>query len=77
MFGSSLEETVQSLHACGEDIEISEKFTYLGRVMHNDGGSSNKDGVARHEYLALSVPLQTDEDSDLLVAGDPGLTLWL
>ena len=29
VFGGLLDEIVQSVHACGEDIEISEKFTYL------------------------------------------------
>ena len=34
-------------------------------------------GLAQHKYLALSVPVQTDKDSDLQVAGDPCLTLRL
>ena len=44
VFGGLLDETVQSVHACGEDIEILESFTYLGSVVHNSGGS-------RHEVL--------------------------
>ena len=44
VFGGLLDETVQSVHACGEDIAISEHFTYLGSVVHNNGGS-------RHEVL--------------------------
>ena len=36
-FGGLQDETIQYVHACGEDIEISEKFTYLGRIEHNDG----------------------------------------
>ncbi|KAG0714334.1 putative uncharacterized transposon-derived protein F52C9.6 [Chionoecetes opilio] len=39
VFGGLLDETVQSVHACGEDIEILESFTYLGSAVHNDGGS--------------------------------------
>ncbi|KAG0710422.1 DNA polymerase alpha catalytic subunit [Chionoecetes opilio] len=39
VFGGLLDETVQSVHACGEDIEILECFTYLGSAVHNDGGS--------------------------------------
>ena len=87
VFGSVLDETVQSAHACGEDIEILKNFTYLGSVVHNNGGSSlevaRRIGLAhgvmdsQHEYLALSIPVQTDKDSDLQVAGDPCLTLWL
>ena len=33
-FGDLL-EPVQSVHACGEDIEVTESFTYLGSVVHN------------------------------------------
>ena len=32
---------------------------------------------SQHEYLALSLSMQTDKDSDLQVAGDPCLTLWM
>ena len=42
MFGGVLDETVQSVHACGEDSEILKNFTYLGSVVHNDGGSSQE-----------------------------------
>ena len=34
-------------------------------------------GPAQHEYLALSVPVQTDKDLNLQVAVDPCLTVWL
>ena len=87
MFGGVLDETVQSVHACGKDTEILKNFTYLGSVVHNDGGSSQEvtrwidlaHGVMDllNEYLALSIPMQTDKDSDLQVAVDPCLTLWL
>ncbi|KAG0713639.1 Pikachurin [Chionoecetes opilio] len=39
VFGDLLDEAVQTVHACGEDIEILESFTYLGSAVHNDGGS--------------------------------------
>ena len=38
VFGGVLDENVQSLHACCEDIEVLKSFTYLGSVVHNDGG---------------------------------------
>ena len=44
VFVGLLDETVQSVRVCGEDIDISENFTYLGSVVHNNGGS-------RHEVL--------------------------
>ena len=42
MFKDLLDEMVQSVHACGEDIEILENFTYLGSVGHSDGVSSQE-----------------------------------
>ncbi len=30
---------MQSVRACGEDIQILESFSYLGSVVHNSGGS--------------------------------------
>ena len=33
MFRGLLGEAVQSIHACGEDIDILESFTYLGSVV--------------------------------------------
>ena len=55
VFGGVLDETVpiQSVHVCGEDIEILKSFTYLGSVVHNDGGSSQE--VTRRIGLAHGV----------------------
>ena len=50
VFVGVLDEKVQSVHACGEDIEILKSFTYLGSVVHNDGGSSQE--VTRQIGLA-------------------------
>ena len=38
VFGGLLDETVQSIYACGEDIDILDSFKYLGSVVHNNGG---------------------------------------
>ena len=43
VFGGLLDETVQSVHACGKDIEILENLTYLCSVLHNNGGLSQDD----------------------------------
>ena len=37
MFGSLLGETVQSIHACSEDIDVLDSFTYFGSMVN--GGS--------------------------------------
>ena len=53
VFGDLLDETVQSIHACGEDIDILQIFTYLGSVVHNNGGSRQE--VLRWIGLAHGV----------------------
>ena len=53
VFGGLLDETVQSVHACGEDIDISETFTYLGSVVHKNGESGHE--VLRRIGLAHGV----------------------
>ena len=53
VFGGLLDETVQSVHVCGKDIEISKYFTYLGSVVRNDGGSNRE--VVRPIALAHSI----------------------
>ncbi|KAG0712996.1 TBC1 domain family member 16 [Chionoecetes opilio] len=53
VFGDLLDEAVQSVHACGEDIEILESFTYLGSAVHNDGGSRQE--VLRRIGIAHGV----------------------
>ena len=87
VFGGILDETIQSVHVCGEEIEILKNFTYLDSVVHNesvkpkrhmaDWPGPRRYGFAQHEYLAFSIPVQMDKDSDLQIAGDPCLTLWL
>ncbi len=51
--GGLLDDTVQSVHACGEDIEVLESFTYLGSVVHNSGRSDQE--VIRRIGLAYGV----------------------
>ncbi len=52
-FGGLLDDTVQSVHACGEDIEVLESFTYLGSLVHNNGRSDQE--VIRRIGLAYGV----------------------
>ena len=39
MFGGLLDETVQSICVYDKDIDILDSFTYLGSMVHNNGGS--------------------------------------
>ena len=74
-----LDETIQSVHVFGENIEILKNFTYLGSVLHNDGAPSQKLTrrtelwIRSTRVLALSISVQTDKDLDLQLAGDPCL----
>ena len=52
-FGDLLGDDIQSVRACGENIEILDSFTYLGSVVHNDGGSGWE--VTRRLGLAYGV----------------------
>ena len=53
MVGGLLDETVQSIHACGEDIDILDSFKYLGSVVHNNGGSCQE--ILRRISLAHGI----------------------
>ncbi|XP_076039380.1 uncharacterized protein LOC143024457 [Oratosquilla oratoria] len=70
-FEALLDDTVQSVHAYGMDTEVSEMFTYLGSIVHNNGGSCQEilrrinitHGVmdsCQPEYMALSLFMQED-----------------
>ena len=52
-FGDLLDDAVQSVQACGENIEVWSKFTYLGSVIHNSGTSDYD--VNRRLGLAYGV----------------------
>ena len=39
VFRGLLDEIVQSIYTCGEDIDILDSFKYLGSVVHNNGES--------------------------------------
>ncbi len=41
-FGGLLDDTVQSVHACGEDIKVFESFTCCGSLMPNSGRSDEE-----------------------------------
>ena len=53
VFGDLLDEAVRSVNVCGENIDIFEKFTYLGSDVHNDGRSTHE--VLRRIGMAYGV----------------------
>lgn len=40
--GGILGEAVQCVYVCGKNVQISESLAYLGKVVHNNGGSHQK-----------------------------------
>ncbi|XP_070000270.1 uncharacterized protein [Penaeus vannamei] len=52
-FGNLLREPVWLVRACGEDIEVTESFTYLDSVVHNSGLSDQE--VSRWIGLVTGV----------------------
>lgn len=38
LFGGLLDDKVQSVHACREDLEVTKSFTCLDSLVHNNGG---------------------------------------
>ncbi|XP_069998239.1 uncharacterized protein [Penaeus vannamei] len=58
-FGDLLGEPVQSVRACGEDIKVTDSFTFLGSVVHNSGLSDQD--VSRRIDLAAGVMNSLDK----------------
>ena len=48
-----MDNAVQSIRVCGEDIEVTPSFTYLGSAVHNSGGSNQE--VQRRLGIAYGV----------------------
>ena len=67
-----LDETGLSIDVCGEDIDILDRFTYLGSVIYNNGGSRQEvlrwiglvlpglaHGVMEYEYLEFYIDVSS------------------
>ncbi|XP_069970268.1 uncharacterized protein [Penaeus vannamei] len=59
VFGDFLGEPVRSVRACGEDIEVTEGFKYLGNVVHNYGLSDQN--VSKRIRLAAGLMNSLDK----------------
>ena len=76
-----------SVPVCGEDVEVTERFTYLGSDMHVSAGwepeVSRRLGQAwgvmesLDHGVALSASVQEDKSPSLQVLGDSSLALWM
>ena len=87
-FNDILDTAILSVPSCGEDVEVTERFTYLGSDIHVSAGCEPE--VNRHlgqawgvmdsldhGNVALPVPVWEDESSSLQVIGASSLALWM
>lgn len=70
LFGDLLYGAVQSIYACGEEIEILEIFAYFGTTIQSILGLNGVSygrlarpmvlWTCQHKYMALSIPVWKD-----------------
>ena len=70
-----MDETVQSVHACGEDIDILKSFTYLDSVhikeYKGEPSSSRSNGSFKAAWLLL-LTIYREERQDSTIGGGGG-----
>ena len=86
-FNGILDAAILSVPVCGEDVEVTEKFTYLGRDIHVSAGCEPEVNRCLGRAwgvvftgswgVALSEPVQEDESPSLQVLGAFSLALWM
>ena len=87
-FSDILDAAVLSVPVCGEDFEVTERFTYLGSDIHVSAGCKSEvnrrlgralgsHGFPRSWGVALAVPVWVDENPSLQVLGASSLALWM
>lgn len=74
LFGGLLDDTLQFVHACDQDVG-HQKFNNLRSPVA--GVIWPKASWIRSERIALSLSMQSDKDSNLQVTCSPCLTVWL
>ena len=86
-FNDILDAAILSVPICSEDVEVTERFTYLGSDIHVSagcepevsGGQGRTWGVmdSPEWSLVLSIPVQVDKSLSLQVLGASSLALWM
>ena len=85
-FNDILDAVILSVPICGEDVEVMERFTYLGSDFHVFAGcepevnKTSRSGLGRHGFtgswgVVLPVPMREDESRSLQVLGASSLAL--
>ena len=86
-FSDILDAAIFCVAVCGEDVEVTERFTCLGRDIHVSAGCEpefNRVWIGPGESwihwifgVSLLVPVQEDENPCLQVHGASNLALWM
>ena len=87
-FNDILDAAVLSVPVCGEDVEVVERFTYLGSDIHVSAGCEPEvnrrlgRGQGSHRFtgswgVAQPVPVRENESPSLQVLGASNLALWM
>ena len=87
-FTDILDAVILSVPVCCEDVEVTERFTYLGSDIHVSAGCeaevNRRLGQAwgvidslDHGGVVLPVPVREDENPSLQVLGASSLALWM
>ena len=87
-FNDILDTAILSVPVCGEDVEVTERFTYLGSDIHvstgcePEGQLMSGSGRGSHGFtgswgVALLVPMLSDESRSLEVLGVSSLALQM
>ena len=82
-FSDILDAVILSAPVCGENVEVTERFTSLGSDIHVSAGCEPEvnsvwvgpGNSLDHGVLALPVPVQDDESPSLHVLGASSLAL--
>ena len=79
-----MDAAVLSVPVCGEEVEVAERFTYLGSDIHVSAGSEpevnrclGSHGFTGSWGVALPVPVQEDKSPSLQVLVASSLALWM
>ena len=87
-FTDILDAAVLSVPVCNEDVEVTERFTYLGSDIHVSAGcepevnrrlgrACGSHGFTGSWGVALQVPVHEDKSLSLQVLGASSLALWM
>ncbi len=79
-----MDSAILSVPVCGDDVEVTERFTYLGSDIHVSAGCEpeinrhlGSHGFTGSWGVALSIPVREDDSPSLESLGASSLALWI